>query len=465
MNAYYLRLIAALLFVIPVSAFSLELKGVGRVTPVNVFAKLSADYARLNLDVSVNYTAINAAEGVKLLEFGEIDFAETDMPFTKEELKKKGLAQFPYMFSAITPIINLPGVFSGQLNLDGKTLGDIFLGRISRWNDPAIAALNSRVKLPDEKIVVVHYAENSSGTFSLSSYLSKVNPDWKSSVGQGMTLNWPVGAVMESPEAMAEYIKNTPYSIGYADISHARKNKLSYVRMQNSSGTFVSPHAGSVESAVDNVKWNAGNGFSEALTNEGGEASWPISSPAFILIKKTSDDRERRQALLNFLGWGLRNGDLDVANLDFMPIKRSILPLIRDSWNDSPLSLEGATKVSAAEVKELLAKGVQIIDARIPAEYDVSHIPKAIRVTYIDKSAKSANFNPNQDTYDLTKLPADKNAPLIIYCNSGACWKSYKLSTAAIKAGYKKIYWFRGGMPEWLENRYPIEKTQSVEAK
>jgi len=294
---------------------------------------------------------------------------------------------------------------------------------------------------------VAHRAAEGGGTFTLSSYLSKVHPEWQSQVGVGVTLNWPVGVAVENLYAMGDYIKNTPYSIGYSEIAYARKTKLAYIRMQNSTGAFVSPHSGSVDDAVQNVRWNAANGFYEALTDCAGPGSWPMTSASFILIKKTSDNRERRQELLNFLGWGLRVGDMDVASLDFMPIKRTLLPLIRDSWNDSPLTLEGATKVSAVQVKDLLASGVPIVDARIPAEYDASHIPKAIRVTYQDKSAKSVNFNPAQDTYDLSRLPADKNAPLVIYCNAGSCWKSFKLSTVAIKAGYKKVYWFRGGIP------------------
>lgn len=465
MKTSYFSVIASLLLVFPVTSFSIELKGVGRVTPAPIFAEWGAAYARQNPGISVKYTGVNAVEGIHRVEFDEVDFGETDMPLSKAELNKKGLSQFPYMYSAVTPAINLPGVFSGQLQLDGKTLGDIFLGKITKWDDAAIAATNPKIKLPKEKILVAYIAANGSGTFALSSYLSKVHPGWKSSVGEGVTLKWPVGVALGTQDDMGDYIKKTPYSIGYADITYTRKNKISYVKLQNSVGAFVSPHAGSVEHAVQNVKWTAANGFSEALTNEAGDGSWPMSSGSYIVIKKTSDNRDQRQALLGFLGWGLRVGELDVANLDFLPVQRTILPLIRDSWNDSPLVLEGATKVNAAQVKELLASGVPIIDARIAAEYDASHIPKAIRVTYIDKSAKTAHFNPQQDTYDLSKLPSDKNAPLIIYCNAGSCWKSYKLSTVAIKAGYKKIYWFRGGVPEWLENKYPVEKTVVSTAK
>lgn len=465
MNTNYFRITAALLFISPMASFSLELNGVGRTIPDQIFAKWGADYALQNPGISIKYKANNATEGVKQVEFDVADFCDTDMPLTKEELKKKGLSQFPYMFSAIAPVINLPGIFDGQLNLNGKTLGDIFLGKITKWNDAAIVATNPKLKLPKEKILVAHHAANSDGTFTLSSYLSKVNPDWKSRVGAGVTPNWPLGAVVETQDAMRDYIKNTPYSIGYSDIAYTKKNKMTYVRLQNSTGAFVSPHTGSVESAVQNVRWNAANGFYETLTDEAGAESWPMVSGSYIVIKKTSDNRERRVALLSFLGRGLRVGDLDVTNLDFIPVNRSILPLIRNSWNDSPLNLEGATTVNAAQVKELLAKGVLIIDSRVAEEYHASHIPNAIRVTYLDKSVKTANFNPLQDTYDLSKLPSDKNVPFITYCNAGSCWKGYKLAVVAIRAGHKKVYWFRGGMPEWLEKNYPVESSVPTAAK
>lgn len=438
-------------------ASAIELNGVGRRVPASLFAQWSAHYTAQNPGTTIKYQAINTSEGVKQVEFGTADFGETDMPLSKEELDKKGLAQFPYMLTAITPVINLPGVFDGQLNLNGKTLGDIFLGKIKKWNDPAIAALNPNLKLPNKEILVAHRTADGGGTFILSSYLAKVHPEWKAAMGVGVTLNWPVGAALESLYAMGEYIRTTPYSIGYSEIAYARKQLLVYVRLQNSAGAFVSPHSGSVEEAAQNVRWKASNGFYEVLTDQAGAGSWPMSSASYIVIQKTSDNLARRQALLNFLGWGLRVGDMEVARLDFMPIKRTLLPLIRNSWNDSPLGLDGATLVSAAEVRELQGGGVPIIDARPASEYEEAHIPKARNVPYADKSAKTIGFNPLQDQFDLGRLPADKKAKIVFYCNAGACWKSYKAATAAIKAGYKQVYWFRGGLPEWKEKGYPVD--------
>lgn len=451
------RIFAALLAALPLMAGAMELSGVGRRIPAPIFTEWAAHYAAQNPGITIKYHAVNATEGVKQVGLGNADFGETDMPLSKAELDKQGLAQFPYMLSAITPVINLPGVFDGQLSLNGKILGDIFLGRISKWNDPAIAASNPGIKLPNQEILVAHRTADGGGTYTLSSYLAKVHPEWASRMGVGVTLNWPVGAGLESLYAMGDYIRKTPYSIGYSEIAYARKNQLVYVRLQNSAGVFVSPHTGSVEEASQNVRWKADNGFCEALTDQPGSGSWPMTAASYIVIKKTSDNLERRQALLNFLGWGLRVGDMDVAKLDFMPIKRTVLPQIRNSWNDTPLSLEGAEVVNATQVRDLQADGVPIIDARIAAEYEAAHIAKANSVPYAEKSAKAINFNPLQDHFDLTRLPADKKAGIVFYCNAGPCWKGYKAAATAIAAGYKKVYWLRGGLPEWKDKGYPTE--------
>jgi len=258
---------------------------------------------------------------------------------------------------------------------------------------------------------------------------------------------------------MGQHIKNTPYTIGYSEISYARKNEIIYVQLQNSNGKFVSPHTGSVESAVQNVSWKSSNGFREEITDNKAAGSWPITSASYIVIKKTSDNIKRRLALLKFLSWGISLGDNIVTSLDFMPIKRTILPQIRSSWNDTPLNIEGAEVVDAKQVLDLRTNGVPIIDARVAAEYEESHIPKAINVPYAEKSEKSSNFNPQLDHFDLTKLPANKNTGIVFYCNAGACWKGYKAAVVAVNAGYKKVYWFRGGLPEWKGKSYPLESS------
>lgn len=459
MTVKYLRTIAVtLLLVYPTVTFSIELNGAGRRIPAPIFSLWGERFSQIKPGITIKYQAVSSTEGLKQLMSGSADFGETDIPLSKDELDKMGLAQFPYMFSAITPVCNLPGI-SSQINLTGKVLGDIFLGNIKKWNDDAIASLNPKIKLPSDNIQVVHLVTERGGTFNLSTYLSKVNPEWASKVGAGVSLKWPVGISAENLYEMGAYVKKTPFSIGYSENSYARKNQLSLIRLQNRAGTFVGPHTGSIEEAVKDAKWKAANGFREDLTDSSEPGAWPIASASYFLIKKTSDNIERRQALLSFIGWGMSHGDMDVTSLDFLPVSRSLIPIIRNSWNDTPLVLEGAEVVSAAQVKALLANKVPIIDARVETEYSTEHIAGAISVPYLEKSAKAVNFNALQDKFDLAKLPANKNADIIFYCNAGACWKGYKASVAAIKAGYKKVHWFRGGLPEWGEKGLPTESS------
>jgi len=257
MRSQLFKVIVVLFSIIPATTLALELNGVGRRIPAPIFTEWATKFSAQNPGTTVKYQAVNATEGIRRVEAGTADFGETDMPLSKEELDKRGLAQFPYMLTAITPIINLPGVSESQLNLNGKTLGDIFLGKITKWNDPAIAATNAGLKLPKQNILVAHRTAEGGATFAFSHYLAKVNPEWKASMGVGVTLNWPVGAAVEDLYLMGDYVKKTPYSIGYSEISYVRKSKLVYVKLQNSSGAFVSPHVGSIEEAAQNVRWNA----------------------------------------------------------------------------------------------------------------------------------------------------------------------------------------------------------------
>lgn len=465
MRAHFFKLlIASLLLLFPTLGSPLELNGAGRRIPAPIFALWGEHYSALRPGVTLKYQAVSATEGLKQISAGSADFGESDAPLSKEELDKLGLAQFPYMFSAITPVYNLPNA-SGQLSLSGKVLGDIFLGNIKKWNDPAIASLNAKISLPNEAIQVVHLVPERGGTYNLSTYLSKVNPEWASKIGVGVTLKWPVGIAAENLYEMGAFVKKTAYSIGYSENAYARKNQLSLIRLQNQSGAFVSPHIGSIEEAVRDVKWKASNNFNEDLINSSAPGAWPITSASYFLIKKTSDNIERRQALLSFIGWGMSHGDLDVTSLDFLPVPRSLISVIRNSWNDTPLVLEGAAVVNANQVKALLENGVAIIDARVETEYSTEHIKGAISVPYLEKSAKAVNFNPQQDRFDLSRLPQNKKADIIFYCNAGACWKGYKASVAAIKAGYQKVHWFRGGIPEWGEKGLPTETSLPVTAK
>ncbi|MFA6901592.1 MAG: phosphate ABC transporter substrate-binding protein PstS [Gallionellaceae bacterium] len=465
MTTFNFRIFILLLSLYPAALLANDLKGVGRNISAQVFDNWGKQFSAQYTETSIKYAALNAKEAIKQVEQTTADFSETDTPLSKKELDEHGLTQFPYMFTAITPVVNLPNIFNAQLKLDGKTLGDIFLGKITKWNDPAIVATNPRLPLPDENILVFYGAEGSGGTYSMNNYLSKVNADWKAKAEAGSATLWPVGTPMADLITMGIQVKNTPYSIGYTEISFARKNEATYIQLQNSHGKFVSPHTGSIESSVQNVNWKASNGFIEDITNDKGAASWPITSASYIIIKKTSDNVKRRLELLKFIGWGLTRGDMIVTNLDFMPLNRKVFTQIRTIWNDTPLRLEGAEVVDAKQVLELRSDGIMIVDSRVAPEFKEDHIPKAVNIPYVEKSEKSANFDPGMDQFDLSKLPANKNAGIIFYCNAGACWKGYKAAVVAVKAGYRKVYWFRGGIPEWKSRSYPTESALSAVAK
>lgn len=465
MSTIKFRIFILLLSLYPAMSFANDLKGVGRNVSAQIFDNWAKQFSAQYKETTIKYAALNAKEGIKHVEQTTADFSETDTPLSKKELDEHGLTQFPYMFTAITPVVNLPNIFNGQLKLDGKTLGDIFLGNITKWNDPAIVATNPRLPLPDEKILVFYGSEGSGGTYSMNNYLSKVNAEWKTKVGTGAAINWPVGTPMADLITMGNQVKKTPYSIGYTEISFARKSEAIYVQLQNSHGKFVSPHTGSIESSVQNVSWKASNGFIEDITDDKGAASWPITSASYIVIKKTSDNIKRRLELLQFIGWGLTRGDMIVTDLDFMPLNRKVFTQIRTIWNDTPLRLEGAEVVDAKQVLELRTNGTLIVDSRVAPEYKEEHIPKAVSIPYVEKSEKSSNFNPDVDQFDLTKLPANKNAGIVFYCNAGACWKGYKAAVVAVNAGYRKVYWFRGGLPEWKSRSYPTESAVTSVAK
>ena len=449
-------LILSLLTAYSAASFAIELSGAGRRIPAPIFSAWSDEYSKLRPGITVKYQAVSATEGYKQLSSGNADFGETDMPLSKAEQDKAGYAQFPYMFSATTPVVNLPNI-TGPIKLTGKMLGDIYLGKIKMWNDKSIVELNPKFKMPSEAIIVAHLVPERGGTYNLSTYLSKVNPEWASKVGAGVTLNWPVGVAIENLYDMAAFVKKTPYSIGYSEHAYARKNQLSFIQLQNKAGTFISPHTGSIEETVRDIKWKAANGFFEDLIDSEAAGAWPITSASYFLIKKTSDNIQRRQALLSFIGWGMSHGDLLVTSLDFLPVPRTLIPIIRNSWNDTPMVIEGANVVTAAQVNRMLENDVPIIDARVESEYSTEHIRGAINVTYFEKSAKSASFNPKHDKFDLSQLPAKKNADIIFYCNAGACWRGYKAAVVAVNAGYTKVHWFRGGMPEWGEKGLPTE--------
>ena len=325
------RVCLALLFFISPSIFAADIHGAGATFPALLYQKWAMNYS-FHKGLKVDYLAVGSGEGIKRIDAMEVDFGGSDMPLKLDELNKKGLYQFPMLMGAITPVINLPGVFIAQLKLDGDTLAGIFMGKIRKWNDPLLRALNPDLRLPDMPIVVVHREDKSGTTFNFTNYLSKVNSDWKSTLGDGLSVNWPVGIAAKGNAGVAARVKETSGAIGYVDYADAMENHLDYVQLKNFDGNYVRPNAGSTQAAAAGAKWDAANGFYEILTNAPGETSWPITATTFILVHKETADIENTRRVLKFIDWNYRTGELPAMYLDFVMLPRKVIDQVRASW-------------------------------------------------------------------------------------------------------------------------------------
>ena len=457
--------LAAILLSFLQPTLAIELSGSGRALTAPFFKAMSEKYRDKTEGVIIKYTPSKLEAGLADVESAAIDFYETDIPLAKTDLDKRGLTQFPYMASGIVPVFHLPSIRGGQLSLTGGILADIFLGKITKWNDPAIVGINPSLKLPDAKINLVYWSSTGGGTSALNNYLAKASPVWAAKVKPGIALNSASGTQVDDLAGMKSHIKSNAYSLGYADIAYARANGLDHSKLQNKMGVFASAQADSVAASLTGITWSASNNFNEDLIDRAGKQSWPITTAGYIIIKKTSSDIPRRVKLLSYLSWTLKNSGWDLSILDFNSLPKEVLPLIHNAWNDTPLTIANATVVTAAQARILQEEGALLIDTRVEKEYHAEHIVNAISLVYGEKSIRSAEFDSSQDSFNLKKLPQDKNAKIIFYCNAGACWRGYKAAVVASKAGYNQIYWFRGGIPEWIAKRYPVEASLTAHTK
>ena len=282
----------------------------------------------------IKYKGSSPAEGIRSLQNKDVDFSCVDMPMKFEMLKKNDFKQFPVALGAVAPIVNLPGVYPGQFRLDGQTLGDILLGVITKWNDPAIAALNPNIKLPDETIIIVHRASPPRLSTIIGDYLAKTHASWGDIKGDGMAGDWPPGSIeVKNPVENIETIKKTTYSLGYGPIQHILKNGLSYAQLKNREGKFVSPSDDNIISAATNADWNDTNGFGAVLTNQPGINSWPLSMASYVLMRNKSENREHVLEALKYFKYSFRYGGLKAIQSDFIPLPDSVKKEIRISWS------------------------------------------------------------------------------------------------------------------------------------
>ena len=280
----------------------------------------------------MNYQSIGSGGGIKQITAKTVDFGASDMPLKPEELEKNGLMQFPTVVGGDVPVINVNGVEAGKLKLDGTTLADIYLGKITKWNDPAIVEMNKDLKLPDESITVVHRSDGSGTTFIFTNYLSKASPEWKSAVGEGTAVSWKTGTGGKGNEGVASYVQRIKGSIGYVEYAYALQNKMNTVQMKNRDGQFVAANEDSFRAAAAGAHWDKAPGFYEILTDEAGKESWPISGATFILMHKVQEKPETGKAVLKFFDWAYDNGGKLATDLDYVPLPENVVKLIRAAW-------------------------------------------------------------------------------------------------------------------------------------
>ena len=318
-------------FAAHVSAFAEEATGAGASFPAPLYSKWAADFNKAT-GAKINYQSVGSGAGIKQIDAKTVDFGASDMPLTDDELKTKGLMQFPTVIGGVVPVINIQGIKAGELKLSGQVLGDIYLGKIAKWNDPAVKALNPNLALPDAAIAPVRRADGSGTTFLFTNYLSKANPEWKAKVGDGTAVNWPTGAGGKGNEGVAAFVNRLPNSIGYVEYAYVKQNKMNYAQMQNKDGAFVSPDDSAFKAAAAGADWS--KTFYQVLTDQPGKESWPITGATFILMHKTQDKPAQATTTLKFFDWAYKNGDKTAGDLDYVPMPDKVKGVIATAWGD-----------------------------------------------------------------------------------------------------------------------------------
>ena len=321
--------LAALAVAAVAGAQAQEATGAGASFPAPLYAKWAADYNKAT-GVKINYQSVGSGAGLRQIEAKTVDFGASDMPLKDVDLEKKGLMQFPTVIGGVVPVVNIKGVAPGQLKLTGQVLGDIYLGKITVWNDAAIKALNPSLNLPDAPIAVVRRADGSGTSFIFTNYLSKVNAEWKAKVGEGTAVNWPTGAGGKGNEGVAAFVGRLPDSIGYVEYAYVKQNKMNFVQMQNAQGAFVSPDDLTFKAAAASADWS--KSYYQILTNQAGKTAWPISGATFILMQKSQDKPAQAATSLKFFEWAYKNGDATAASLDYVPMPEAVKKTIFQSW-------------------------------------------------------------------------------------------------------------------------------------
>ncbi len=331
MTLFRTAFLAASLALAAGTPFAQDVTGAGATFPAPLYAKWADAYNKAT-GARINYQSVGSGAGLRQIRGKTVDFGASDMPLSDADLAKDGLMQFPTVIGGVVPVVNVRGITPGQLKLTGQLLGDIFLGKVAKWNDPAIVALNPGVALPDSAIAVVRRADGSGTTFIFSNYLSKVNAEWKAKVGEGTAVNWPTGAGGKGNEGVAAFVQRLPNSIGYVEYSYAKTNKMSHVQMRNAAGNFVAPDDSTFKAAAAAADW--AKSFYQILTEQPGKDAWPITGATFIMMHKAQDKPVQASASLKFFEWAFVNGDKMATDLEYVPLPDAVKNQVRRAWGD-----------------------------------------------------------------------------------------------------------------------------------
>ncbi len=309
------------------------INGAGATFPYPVYGQWAWQYNQ-ETGVKLNYQSIGSGGGIKQISAKTVDFGASDAPLTAAELAKDGLLQFPMIMGGVVPVVNVPGLDAGQLKLSGALLADIFLGKVTAWNDPAIVKENPGLKLPDTAITVVYRADGSGTTWIFTNYLSKVSKTWQDKIGTAKAVKWPAGVGGKGNEGVAAYVQRIKGSIGYVEYAYALQNKLSYSLLQNRAGKYVAPTSETFQAAAANADWAKADGFYLVLTDQPGEASWPITGASFILVHKEQADAATAKEVLKFFAWCYRNGGRTAEKLHYVPMPAKVISLVEKAWQE-----------------------------------------------------------------------------------------------------------------------------------
>ena len=330
--ALTLTLVMFLIFPLTVQAGG-TINGAGASFPYPLYSQWAYEYNQLT-GMKINYQSIGSGGGIRQIKAKTVDFGASDAPLKAEELDEFDMIQFPMIMGGVVPVVNIDGIGQGELKLDSKTLVDIFLGKIEKWNDTAIKKLNPGLKLPKKAITIVHRADGSGTTWIFTKYLAKVSKEWADKVGANKAVSWPVGVGGKGNEGVASYVKRVKGSIGYVEFAYAIQNKLSYILLQNKDGNYVAPTKENFMSAAGNADWANAPGFYLVLVDQPGEKSWPITGASFIIIYKDQKNLQTIQGLFKFFDWCYKHGQNKALELDYVPMPENVVKMVQDKWKN-----------------------------------------------------------------------------------------------------------------------------------